>query len=76
MTDDPKRRQSSLAVWLVAAAVLLPIAYVLLTGPAVWLHSHGYLPESVFIVYWPLETLCNHVEPVRQAIALYLSFWR
>jgi hypothetical protein len=42
-----------------AFASLLPIIYVLSTGPAVWAYSRGYIPFAVLYIYEPLRMICN-----------------
>lgn len=45
--ERDQRPRNSFAVWLSAAALIFAV-YVLSTGPAVWLVSHGYLSQSCF----------------------------
>jgi len=53
MTDDQQRPRSSLAVWLIVA-VILPVTYVALSGPACWLSTRGYLDSPLRAAYAPL----------------------
>jgi hypothetical protein len=72
---NDKRPGSSLAGCLAVAALLFPLVYVLLLGPAVWLHDHGYLGDSLRLVYAPLHYLHEHCEPARQALEWYVALW-
>ena len=74
-SDQDQRRRSSLAVWLVVAAVSLLPLYALSTGPAVWLRDRGYVRDEALMIYWPLEKLCQNCTPARKGFQLYLSCW-
>jgi hypothetical protein len=66
MTNGQHKPRSSLAVWLVAAA-LLPTAYVLLSGPARWLVMRGYFSNELTACYVPVFRLGPLCPPIRDA---------
>ena len=77
MSDE--RRRSS---WIVvaAAAVLLPLLYVLSTGPIVWYESrHGPMPDvaqrTIEVVYEPIIWLMDEYEWAGAAAEWYFEFW-
>jgi len=74
MTTD--RRSGPLAALVAAAILLFPVAYVLSLGPAIWLHTHGYLGEWAAIIYAPLEYLHDHFKPAGDALDWYIELWR
>ena len=60
MEDNEKHSGWTAAILLVIALALLPLLYVLSTGPALWLENHGYLAVGILgIVYFPLNVLCE-----------------
>ena len=76
MTNDQQQRpRSSPAVWLALTVLLLPFAYVLSTGPAVWLHNHGYIPGEVGWIYLPLEYINDNVQFVESFFNWYIALW-
>jgi hypothetical protein len=79
MTDDQReRRTSSLAVWLIVAAVLLPVAYVLSLGPAVRFTPRvGWWPNPIVVaIYKPLVWLGDCCPPLGDALRWYVSLWQ
>jgi hypothetical protein len=72
--------RSSVAVWLIAAVLLLPVVYVLSVGPMFWLHQHGGLSpvtdELIALPYAPLGWLRDKCAPFARALDWYLDFWR
>jgi hypothetical protein len=77
MTDhtNDQRPGSTVAVWLIVVLTLLPVLYVLSTGPAVWLQDNGYVSNSSLVIYWPLEMACRNCKPIRRTFEVYLSLW-
>jgi len=76
--ENDQRRGSSLAVWLIAGVVLLPILYVLSIGPFVWLTYHGYLylsDDAFTVVYGPLLYLHDNCKPIGDALEWYARLW-
>ena len=72
MTERPR---SSLAVWLIVAAVLLPVVYVLSIGPAMQLDGGGILSDRFIWTYWPLLWLHAHCPPARNVLDWYVGLW-
>ena len=80
MESKSNERSSSgasvVAVVLLIALVLLPMGYVLSTGPAIWMYKRGWLAEPAFIVYRPLEALCQYSAACGNVLEWYLDRWR
>jgi hypothetical protein len=75
-SEDPKQPRSRLGGWpVVAAVLLLPVAYVLSTGPVCWLIQRNYLPNHADFVYWPLNALANFCPPIGRVLHWYISLW-
>ena len=72
---EQSSRHSSLAVWLVVGGIL-PVAYVLLSGPAVWLFQHGYLKTVLPFIYKPLILLEMSNTPPGELLKWYWSLWK
>ncbi|MDZ7618099.1 MAG: hypothetical protein U1E05_13930 [Patescibacteria group bacterium] len=76
MDHDHKEAKSggNLAVFLVA--LLVPIFYGLMLGPAARIHDDS--PRSVQIIietaYWPLAWLAENT-PLREPIVWYVELW-
>lgn len=75
--DDAKRSKGGATVPLVFVAVslviLLPVLYVLSTGPAAWLESKGYVSRtSIEGFYSPVWSLC-HRSP---AFLHFIVWWQ
>jgi hypothetical protein len=77
MTDHDRPR-SSLAIWLIAAIVILPVVYVLSLGPAVRLFHGSNSPFIGLIAgfYSPLEWLARNCEPIGDVLGWYIGLWR
>jgi hypothetical protein len=74
MTTD--RRFSPAAALVAIAAILLPLGYVLSTGPVVALAKKGYVsPDFTHVIYWPLQFLYDHWEPAKAFFDSYLHLW-
>jgi hypothetical protein len=55
--------------------VLLPVAYVLSDGPAIWLEIHGYIhPNAYETFYAPLIWACGW-SPFEEALVWYESWF-
>ena len=68
---------SSLAIWLIVAViVLVPAAYILLSGPAVWLFQHGYMTRVLPWIYYPLAVLEVSDTLPGELIKWYWSLWK
>jgi hypothetical protein len=74
---DEKRSGLEYAIGLALLLILLPVLYVLSTGPAAWLWTHGYISEDALgVLYAPLNFACNSSETVAVLFDWYTSFWR
>jgi hypothetical protein len=82
MDDKPTKRGGGAAVVLVLIAVLivLPMLYVLSTGPMVWMVHNGLISTSLVpilsVIYAPLEWVAHNVPVIGPAIENYVSWWR
>jgi hypothetical protein len=75
--SSDRRPRGSLAVSLIAIAVaVLPIAYVLLSGPAVWLFQHGYGRGILPLIYKPMIWLEQSGTTIGRLVAWYWSLWK
>jgi hypothetical protein len=79
--DDQQRPRSLLSVWLIVAVLLLPVLYVLSSGPvAVYVLSDSrfsYQTRLVFMnLYWPLGLLYHNSETAKTVFEWYYDFWR
>jgi hypothetical protein len=73
--SDNDRPRSSLHVWLIVAAILSPVLYVLSLGSAVrWLRDSP-LDSFAAAFYSPLEWLGASCEPLGKALDWYVSLW-
>ena len=62
--------------WPLATLILLPVLYVLGSGPAAWLESHVPLPFSLLrTVYAPLGFVAELSEPIGNALDWYMLLW-
>ena len=74
---DDKRSGLEYAIGLALLLILLPVLYVLSTGPAAWLWAHGYISEDALgVLYAPLNFACDCSEGVAVLFDWYTSFWR
>jgi hypothetical protein len=70
------RPSSAGLVFVIASLVLLPILYVLSTGPVALLVGTGALSrESFEIIYFPLVLIANYCPPIGQALERYVQLW-
>lgn len=70
-----ERTSNKSAAAAVAIIVLLPIAYVLSTGPAVWLAAHKWIPDEPLIIYAPIGWAMDKSPVVTSGMNVYLSLW-
>ena len=80
MTDAPdkhERRFPTLAVVL-CVLIVLPVVYVLSTGPFFWLVAHKYVnPDGLMAeIYAPLGIITDHWPLGRRLLEAYWSLWR
>jgi hypothetical protein len=78
-SGDAKSGLSRAAEWVVGLAILLPVFYVLSTGPVLMLVvSVPALDrnfEPILAVYAPLDYVYRHSEPVREFLDWYIHLW-
>jgi len=74
-SDDNDCPRSSLTFWLVLAVVMLPIVYVLLSGPAVWAFQHGYGRNILPMIYNPMIWLEQTDTALGWLVMKYWSLW-
>ena len=76
MTD---RKKPSMAFWATMVLVAV-VAYLLSTGPAIWLDSRSLLPawaqEFVRAFYYPIELLGEDSDAVLNLYMWYTDYWR
>ena len=77
MSDgDKERRERGPVLGCLATALIVALpAYVLSTGPCVWLHKHGYIPADASIIYAPLGLLADNCKPVEDFFRWYMGLW-
>ena len=82
MTTDKSKPRNSPTVWFIwlIVVLLLPLAYVLSTGPYAWLSARGLLSdpaEQFFIAfYYPLRAIVSLSPQLGKLIDFYMSLWR
>ena len=59
MVHEGYQRQRGIgcALGLIVGILLMPVVYVLSTGPMVWLVYHAGVPKSVMVIYFPLRLI-------------------
>jgi hypothetical protein len=76
MSERQGKSGGGLAIALAALVALgLPVLYALSVGPFVWLVDRGYLPESLVVIYMPLELLVESSDWFRAAAEWYVELW-
>jgi hypothetical protein len=77
MEDRARNRgRWTVIVIVVAAVVLLPLFYVLSSGPALWLAEHGWVDKSRLpTVYWPIGWAIVRSDGFRRIMWRYLELW-
>ena len=76
MKDHEKLRGWTAAILLVIALVLLPLHYVLSTGPALWLENHEYLAVGILgKLYYPIAVACESSPTINRAFVWYWRYW-
>jgi len=78
---DEGRRTRFRAAPLVAVVVLLllPVLYVLASGPLVALVSNGYISDkstlyhALEVIYWPLAFCADHCQPFASFLEAYMK---
>jgi hypothetical protein len=76
MTDNPRRTKGGGWAVLAVGLVVVPILYVLSSGPAIWLGHKGVLPvEFILVVYSPIDWACDSSESFKRALEWYIDLW-
>ena len=66
----------NLLIVLVIGVLLLPVAYVLSGGPAIWLVHHNRLdPLTYCAIYEPLAAFAYNHPTFNAVMNWYLSWW-
>jgi hypothetical protein len=73
MSEEREKRGGGCAALVVAVLVLLPLLYVLSTGPVICLIHHEYIPNVQ--LYRPLQWAGNHCEPFDKTLRWYVSLF-
>jgi hypothetical protein len=61
---------------LLLLCAMLPLLYVLSTGPAIWCVRQGALSDDQFLTfYFPLAWLYLNIDAARAFFDWYLAFW-
>lgn len=61
----------------VGVLVLLPLFYILSTGPVIGLVARGYVSESAMIaVYSPISFVCDRCTPLDDGMRWYVDLFR
>ena len=61
------------------AILLLPLAYLVSSGPVEWLMAHGYVAYDnpyVEAFYYPGERLMEVCPPINALVRWWLSLWK
>lgn len=78
MNENKQRERQGglLGVLPLASLLLVPVLYVLSSGPALWVTVNAPLPAALWdFVYYPL-TFCRDLSPqFHQTFQRYLDFW-
>ena len=82
MTDhDNKQSRSAASVAMLVCVVLLPVAYVLSSGPVYWLIDNDYIKQgdtAATLAIWfyaPLTWIIEHSRTFRRIWGLWLKLW-
>ena len=71
-----QRPTNKSAAIILAVVLLLPVVYVLSTGPAVWLSYHGFVDEGrVHSFYSPFNWAMERLPACDAIVQHYLSLW-
>jgi hypothetical protein len=75
--DNEAKRESRLApILALAAMAFMPLAYVLCSGPFLWLLENDYLPEQAEYIYLPLAMLADSSTTISSALEWYTNLWQ
>lgn len=75
MSDDAPEKSGKVWLWMTAAVLMAPVAYVLMAGPVVVLHKRGLLPvKPVVLIYGSFDQALQNT-PLVPAWEGYLNAW-
>ena len=57
------------------ACIIVFVLYPFSVGPVMLLADQGVLPEVVFVIYAPLDSLCNNSAIAEAFFDWYLDLW-
>ena len=75
MEDDREKRGGAGCAITGVVLILLPMLYVLSTGPVAWLANGNPSLRWVDTIYYPLGMLAKHCEPFRDSFEWYVRLW-
>ena len=76
MKGDSKPRSWTAEIFLGTALALLPVLYVLSSGPVIWLKDHGFITNDVAGVFcFPLIMACEWFPELGRAVNWYVCLW-
>jgi hypothetical protein len=71
-----RTRSKPVLVVAVLVVLLLPVAYVLSSGPAIYLNETGVISsESLEVVYWPFVWLERNSKVCEDVIGWWYGLW-
>lgn len=71
-----QRPSNKSAAIILALVLLLPVVYVLSTGPVAWMQHHDFVGEDpAYTVYAPIRWAVQHSSTVAWAMKRYLVLW-
>jgi len=74
--SEPKPGLKKIAVTCLLIAVILLVAYLLSTGPVIWLGSRGYVSIEFFFAYTtPLGWIASTGGIAKSVVVWWLRFW-
>jgi hypothetical protein len=76
MTErDEKRGGSGVAIGCGLVLLLMPVLYVLSTGPVTWLVNEYPGLEFLGYLYFPLLLAAEYCKPLERAVDWYVDLW-
>jgi hypothetical protein len=77
--EGGKRERSSVAVIMVVLLVVVPLLYLLSTGPVIWLESRGYMSKEAGIalgyIYAPIRYIIQNSDSCMKLFKLWFYLW-
>jgi hypothetical protein len=70
--EPVKSHRGGCVAILIVVAWLLPLAYLLSVGPAIWLRRHDYISDRAYMVYcYPFDVVLTHCRPLATPLNWY-----